>query len=524
MSYLDTIGACECNDAERADRARGYLGWYHDLAEVLAHYPQPREGWSFNNIETRSVWIYDGVRWCNTTQGNPFTMITHPNVSGTVRDGYPSTFYYVPNTTGLTRFNFGKPNGLTQGSVSINVEIKSISDIVFIEWTGSELHASVHILDVDVVRHKEGMLYDVNGKKIELAELVKERHEREENDGKLRGIIGFIHRPVFLNAGLDVEFVDELFSPTQPAIERVTVGLLSEDRNSRDITIGHRLSNIGDVSLTIDKDTYRQVHKIEYADGTVGYIVLNENVFDDELFPTNKTYIVEATRLVSPADNPSSYAQYQSDSIVNATFFDIILNVVSPKDSEDSYLCVDVHGGNVKNGKDYRLRLMRRRKRKSKAGWAAIDKHCRKYDANGKFTHDWVNPIDGYVEFGLCDIGDIHNVVTRYNGPGSVIYARDIARCFMSKQGDAIRLMSGYKKHQTIERRDKRVDILNLGLALYRYENNRAVERVSNIAPLGITLYGSYAGNVNSIGAYWNVGENGSRINPRGLIKFPKIE
>jgi hypothetical protein len=50
------------------------------------------------------------------------------------------------------------------------------------------------------------------------------------------------------------------------------------------------------------------------------------------------------------------------------------------------------------------------------------------------------------------------------------------------------------------------------------------VERVSNIAPLGITLYGSYAGDVNRIGAYWNVGENGSRINPRGLIRFPKIE
>jgi hypothetical protein len=478
MSYLDTIGACECNDAEIADIARGYLGWYHNLAEVLQHYPQPRKGWSFNNIETRSVWIYDGVRWCNTTQGNPFTMITLPNVSGTVRAGYPSTFYYVPNTTGLTRFNFVKPNGLTQGSESIDVDIKSISDIVFIEWTGSQLHASVHILDVDVVRHEDGMLYDVNRKKIELAELAEERQEREENeellsklitevskkcdetekefdkevirldtaDSKLREVIGFIHRPVFLNAGLDVEFVDELFSPTQPTIERVKVGLLSEDRNSRDITIGHRLSNIGNVSLTIDKDTYRQVHKIEYADGTVGYIVLNENVFDEELFPANTTYIVEATRLVSPADNPSSYAQYQSDSIVNAPFFDIILNVVSPKDSEDSYLCVDVHGGNVKNGKDYRLRLMRRRKRKSKAGWAAIDKHCRKYEANDKLTHDWVNPIDGYVEFGLCDIGDIHNVVARYNEHGVVIYARDIARCFMSKQGSSIRLMSGYKK------------------------------------------------------------------------------
>ena len=189
MSYLDSIGACDCGHVENATRESGYLGWYTQLSEVLELYPSPRIGWTFNNVETRSVWIYDGVRWCNTTQGNPFTLITNPVNAGYVESGKASTYYYIPTAVGDVRFIFARKNGLTTTAAIISVTIGSISDVVFIEWTGSELHAAVHVLDADVVRAAGGWLFDVNGNRIELEEIKQERKEREENEELLSDLI-----------------------------------------------------------------------------------------------------------------------------------------------------------------------------------------------------------------------------------------------------------------------------------------------------------------------------------------------
>lgn len=158
MGYLDAIGSCNCHHRQDADITRGYLGWYENLNEVLKRYPTPRIGWSFNNVDTRSVWIYDGRRWCNTTQGNPFTMITDVNNAGAMRNGYAQTFYYIPTKAdvngGTITFRFD-----VEGKERFcDVDVWSISDIVFVEWTGSTINTSVHQLDDSVVKHVEQTL------------------------------------------------------------------------------------------------------------------------------------------------------------------------------------------------------------------------------------------------------------------------------------------------------------------------------------------------------------------------------
>ena len=161
MGYLDAIGSCGCQHNQDAEREKGYLGWFVNVSSCMAHYPTPRKGMSFNNIETRSVWLHDGVCWRNTTQGNPFTMITDPAKSGRVRQGYAQTFCYAVNQNGSIEFSFE--------THSITVDSVRAGDIVFIEWTGSELQYSIHRLSESTVTHSDGELLDVDGNILQLA-------------------------------------------------------------------------------------------------------------------------------------------------------------------------------------------------------------------------------------------------------------------------------------------------------------------------------------------------------------------
>ena len=157
--YIDSVEECGCH-VEEPVREQGYLGWFANLEECLEAHPQPRLGMSFKNVTTRSVWLYDGVRWVNTTLGNPFTMINDEENAGWVRRGIAQSFYYLPKEEGEKQFAFEIEGG---GSATINVPITSISEVVFIEWTGETLGYAIHQLDPDVVKNEGGVLKTLSG-------------------------------------------------------------------------------------------------------------------------------------------------------------------------------------------------------------------------------------------------------------------------------------------------------------------------------------------------------------------------
>lgn len=224
-----------------------------------------------------------------------------------------------------------------------------------------------------------------------------------------------------------------------------------------------------------------------------------------------------------------------AEQLIAKPFFNLTLRVA--KTEETNLLCAEVAGGDVKNGNDYRLRLMRRRKRgrDGRAGWGAVDPDCRK-GANDS-SPDWVRELNKvYTEFYLYDFTyedddgnsvTIENVLRDIKEDINDVPPGDIAMCFMAYKNETVEVYSGYKNKRVIGSGPTRVDMQNLGLAIYRYEGDKAVERVSNIAPLGITIIGSYDPNnsiYDKIEFYWNVSENGSRVNPRKLLAFPKPE
>mgnify|MGYP001100582002 CR=1 FL=1 len=54
-----------CNDGR-------YLGYFHNLPEVLAKYPIGHRGWFFTNGETLSVWMWDELSrgWYDTNRAD----------------------------------------------------------------------------------------------------------------------------------------------------------------------------------------------------------------------------------------------------------------------------------------------------------------------------------------------------------------------------------------------------------------------------------------------------------------------
>lgn len=178
MGYLETIGACTCDHEQHGNyidsiengcvnvepnREKGYLGWFLNLSECLEAYPNPRKGFTFNNVETRSVWIYDGAHWRNTTQGNPFHLIYDIENAGEVKRGYSQSFYYVPTEEdvngGTITFHF-----LVDGKdMWVECDVHYTSDIVLIEWNGSDFVSRVRSLDERVAYVEDGKVVDGSG-------------------------------------------------------------------------------------------------------------------------------------------------------------------------------------------------------------------------------------------------------------------------------------------------------------------------------------------------------------------------
>ena len=164
-NYMESIEECDCANLEPA-REKGYLGWFLNLAECLEAFPNPRKGFTYNNVETRSVWIHDGAHWRNTTQGNPFHLIYDIENAGEVKRGYAQSFYYVPTEEdvkgGTITFHF-----LVDGEDWwVECDVEYLSDIVLIEWNGSDFVSRVRSLDDRTAFVKDGKVVDSTGQTI----------------------------------------------------------------------------------------------------------------------------------------------------------------------------------------------------------------------------------------------------------------------------------------------------------------------------------------------------------------------
>ncbi|MBQ5750563.1 MAG: hypothetical protein IIV86_04470 [Bacteroidaceae bacterium] len=164
-NYMESIEECNCANLE-PEREKGYLGWFLNLAECLEAFPNPRKGMTYNNVETRSVWIYDGAHWRNTTQGNPFHLIYDIENAGEVKRGYAQSFYYVPTEEdvkgGTITFHF-----LVDGEdMWVECDVEYLSDIVLIEWNGSDFVSRVRSLDDRTAFVKDGKVVDSTGQTI----------------------------------------------------------------------------------------------------------------------------------------------------------------------------------------------------------------------------------------------------------------------------------------------------------------------------------------------------------------------
>ena len=164
-NYMESIEECNCANLE-PEREKGYLGWFLNLAECLEAYPNPRKGMTYNNVETRSVWIYDGAHWRNTTQGNPFHLIYDIDNAGEVKSGYAQSFYYVPTEEdvrgGTITFHFL----VDGGDMWVECDVEYLSDIVLIEWNGSDFVSRVRSLDDRTAFVKDGKVVDSAGQTI----------------------------------------------------------------------------------------------------------------------------------------------------------------------------------------------------------------------------------------------------------------------------------------------------------------------------------------------------------------------
>lgn len=250
MSYLDTIGArlvvssqyiesveeCGCH-VEEAVREQGYLGWFANLEECLEAHPQPRLGMSFNNVTTRSVWLYDGVRWVNTTQGNPFALILDEENAGWVRRGVAQSFYYLPQEEGEKQFTFEIEGG---GSATISVPITSISEVVFIEWTGETLGYAIYQLDPDVVKNEGGVLKTLSG------DVVIDINELLENIVILDQYTGDIDKRLHAEADRAKE-AEQALREEIAAVEDVAVQYSAQNKSS--IEQAQARKNIGAVGV-----------------------------------------------------------------------------------------------------------------------------------------------------------------------------------------------------------------------------------------------------------------------------------
>lgn len=175
MGYLDAVvDGCGCGTPPID---KGFLGWFKSLSDCVRSYPRPTIGMSFINIETRSLWMYDGVTWVNTSQSVPLEMIRDVRNAGVVVEGYAKNFYYVPQEVGGYEFVFTYRDANNHTSkVGFMERVYQVNEVLIIAWNGEDFYCRKLSPDPNTIVYKDGRLRDrhgntilktINGEKIE---------------------------------------------------------------------------------------------------------------------------------------------------------------------------------------------------------------------------------------------------------------------------------------------------------------------------------------------------------------------
>lgn len=165
-----------CNDGR-------YLGYFHNLPEVLAKYPTGRRGWFFTNGETLSVWMWDEL-----SRGWHDTNCVDDTLQGVVDDaasfepvakpGVKTSYLYVQPEAGTVTFR-----NFVNGEVPVSVTTEGTA-VILLFWNGDLWEVAITPFYVDLARYALKDLSNVEDEKVkEMAGITEVFHEQLPDGG-----------------------------------------------------------------------------------------------------------------------------------------------------------------------------------------------------------------------------------------------------------------------------------------------------------------------------------------------------
>lgn len=244
-----------CNDGR-------YLGYFHNLPEVLAKYPIGHRGWFFTNGETLSVWMwdelsrgwYDTNRADNTLQGMVDDAASFEPVA---KPGVKTSYLYVQPEAGTVTFrNFVN----WEAPVSVATEGTAV---ILLFWNGDLWEVAVTPFYVDLSRYALKDLDNVSDEKVkEMAGITKVAHEELPNGDYDSVIVLGTDDAADRGASIGITSQGEPFITTHHFLDTPIV--------DRKILALADLSNVESGTITPDMTTFayliNNLHYAEYDD------------------------------------------------------------------------------------------------------------------------------------------------------------------------------------------------------------------------------------------------------------------
>lgn len=465
---------------------RGYLGCFLTLSDCMAEYPRPRRGYQFANLETRSIWVYDGVSWWNSNrQLEPMRVIGSPAQSGDIVSNEPSAYYYVDNSGLEQTLEFVFNNTTTGTNESITVRSSGYA-MVYIWWTGKTLEYKK--IDIPSDERMSGIVcgtIDIGSFQYD----VLDNYNTQEQKGwyVIRTSQGFgghmlvtgddmghvIHQFIFSDYVLDD-------SGTINSHRDDTPSVIVRTYNLRSSTIEETIP-VG----TWGKWWYLQDTFISQTFGNAANKTVSQKIISEAITAINNC--LSNVNLLQLSVN------IEPDSMGDGTF-----------DTNSAYnKLVFRCEGYVDDISQCELRFMRRLKRKdakakknTRHGWGVV-RHGDGYESNIFYTH----PLD-----------TLERTVAS-------CYAEELA---MGKiETDYVRYRTGYSKgskKDVYNDENYRIDINNYGMAVFQGD-----KMISNIAEFGITIINQYSKKEQRYikTVCFTLGRGGAGHNIRNNIEFP---
>ena len=154
-----------------------YLGYFHNLPEVLAKYPTGRRGWFFTNGETLSVWMWDELSrgWHDTNCVDDTLQGVVDDAAGfepVVKPGVKTSYLYVQPEAGTVTFR-----NFVNGESPVSVATEGTA-VILLFWNGDLWEVAVTPFYVDLSRYAWNDLGNVSDEKVkEMAGIMKVAHE-----------------------------------------------------------------------------------------------------------------------------------------------------------------------------------------------------------------------------------------------------------------------------------------------------------------------------------------------------------